>query len=184
MTGRKSSDKEARRRRAKAFQLRCQGNSVLAISEKLGRSESQIRKDVKKHREEELQNRPGFDEYLVEHEEVLQSVKRLSWQVFGTLWRATQGDRAAAVRAASAQVGALKLVRDAQKSIGELYGLRLGREANGKAAESDGQGQVVHQLVVDLQSVLPVLDRVREEENRRFRESHEKEVPQSGEEAE
>jgi len=184
VTGRKSSDKEARRRREKAFQLRCEGYSVLAISEKLGRCESQIRKDLRKHREEELQNRPRFDEYLVEHEEVLQIVKRLSLHVFGSLSRATQGDRAAAVRAASAQVGALKLVRDAQKSIGELYGLRLGRGANGKPAESDGQGQVVHQLVVDLQSLLPVLDRVREEENRRFRESHEKEVPQSGEEAE
>ena len=176
MTGRKSSDKEAHRRREKAFQLRCQGYSVLAISEKLGRCESQVRKDLKKHREEELQDRPGFDEYLVEHEEVLQSVKRASWQLFGTLWRATEGDRAAAVRAAPAQVGALKLVREAQKDIAELHGLRLGRGANEKAAGTDGQGQVVYQLVADPQTVFEALDQLREEVNQRFRESHEKEV--------
>lgn len=182
--GRKGSDKEARTSREKVFRLRCQGWSFGAIAEAVDRSESQVQKDCRQFVQEQLRDRPEFDEWVVQQEGTLLEVARASWDVVHDLSRTTRGDPGAAIRAAPAQIGALRLVRDIQRDIAELHGVRLRQAGNGQAGAPDGQGQVVHQPVADPQAVFEALDRWRDKENRRFRESQEKQVPQDGEEAE
>lgn len=181
---RKGSDKEARARREKVFRLRCQGWSFGAIAEAVHRSESQVQKDYRRFVEEQLQDRPEFDEWVVQQEGTLLEVARAGWDVVHDLRRTTRGDPGAAIRAAPAQIGALRVVRDIQRDIAELHGVRLRRAGNGQAGALDGQSQVVYQLVADPQTVFEALDRVREEENQRFRELREKEVAQDGEDTE